>query len=145
MQLTADPAHLVERALSAAQANVQAGAFDKALGLLGMTEAWPLDEFASARVDLLRGQVAFASGLGSDAPPLLLKAARRLEPLDPDSCALISGLVRPLRASLAICASCAVSSFTVSIVRLRTVSPVATSSVRARSANPAMPIASSIW
>ena len=28
------------------------------------------------------GQVAFASGLGSDAPPLLLKAARRLEPLD---------------------------------------------------------------
>ena len=37
-----------------------------------------------ARADLLRGQVAFASGLGSDAPPLLLKAARRLEPLDPD-------------------------------------------------------------
>ena len=37
-----------------------------------------------ARVDLLRGQVAFASGLGSDAPPLLLKAARRLEPLDLD-------------------------------------------------------------
>ena len=34
-------------------------------------------------MDLLRGQVAFASGLGSDAPPLLLKAARRLEPLDP--------------------------------------------------------------
>ena len=49
-----------------------------------MAEAWPLDEFASARVDLLRGQVAFASGLGSDAPPLLLKAARRLEPLDLD-------------------------------------------------------------
>ena len=39
---------------------------------------------SSARVDLLRGQVAFASGLGSDAPPLLLKAARRLEPLDLD-------------------------------------------------------------
>jgi ATP/maltotriose-dependent transcriptional regulator MalT len=33
-------------------------------------------------VDLLRGHVAFASGLGSDAPPLLLEAARRLEPLD---------------------------------------------------------------
>jgi DNA-binding CsgD family transcriptional regulator/tetratricopeptide (TPR) repeat protein len=34
-------------------------------------------------VDLLRGQVAFAQGLGSDAPLLLLKAARRLESLDP--------------------------------------------------------------
>ena len=33
-------------------------------------------------MDLLRGQLAFASGLGSDAPPLLLKAARRLESLD---------------------------------------------------------------
>jgi DNA-binding NarL/FixJ family response regulator len=35
-------------------------------------------------VDLLRGQIAFASGLGSDAPPLLLKAAARLKPLDLD-------------------------------------------------------------
>ena len=35
-------------------------------------------------MDLLRGQIAFASGLGSDAPPLLLKAAKRLEPLDRD-------------------------------------------------------------
>ena len=82
MRLTADPAHLVERTLAAAQASMQAGAFDQALGLLVMTEAWPLDELASARVDLLRGQIAFASGLGSDAPPLLLKAARRLEPLN---------------------------------------------------------------
>ena len=36
------------------------------------------------RLDLLRGEVAFASGLGSDAPPLLLKAAKRLEPLNAD-------------------------------------------------------------
>jgi len=41
-----------------------------------------LDELQSARVDLLRGQVVFASGLGSEAPPLLLKAAKRLEPLN---------------------------------------------------------------
>jgi DNA-binding CsgD family transcriptional regulator len=81
VRLTADPEHLVERTLAAAQASVQAGSFDQALGLLVMTEAWPLDEFASARVDLLRGQIAFASGLGRDAPPLLLNAARRLEPL----------------------------------------------------------------
>jgi DNA-binding CsgD family transcriptional regulator len=83
VRLTADPARLVGRTLAAAQASVQAGAFDKALGLLVMTEAWPLDELAGARVDLLRGQVAFATGMGSDAPPLLLGAARRLEPLDP--------------------------------------------------------------
>ena len=35
-------------------------------------------------MDLLRGQIAFASSLGGDAPSLLLKAARRLEPLDLD-------------------------------------------------------------
>jgi len=83
VRLTADPAHLVERTLAAAQASVQAGAFDQALGLLVMTEARPLDELASARLDLLRAQIAFASGLDSDATPLLLKAARRLEPLNP--------------------------------------------------------------
>lgn len=62
---------------------MRAGAFDKTLGLLVMAEAWPLDELASARVELLRGQVAYSLSLGSDAPPLLLKAARRLEPLNP--------------------------------------------------------------
>ena len=45
------------------------------------------------------------------------------------------------RASRAICASWAVSSSSVLTVRLRTVSPVASSSRRARSANPSMPIA----
>jgi len=82
VQLTADPAHLAERTLAAAQASSRAGALDKALGLLVMTEAWPLDELQGARVDLLRGQIAFATGQMADAPPLLLKAARRLEPLD---------------------------------------------------------------
>lgn len=80
--LTVDPARRAERALAAAQANLRAGAFDKALELLVTAEAGTLDEFQSARVDLLRGQIAFASGLGSDAPSLLLKAAKRLEPLD---------------------------------------------------------------
>jgi DNA-binding CsgD family transcriptional regulator len=83
VQLTVDPAHLVERTLAAAQASMQAGALGKALELLVTTEAWPLDEFQGARVNLLRGQIAFASGMGSDAPPLLLDAARRLERLDP--------------------------------------------------------------
>jgi hypothetical protein len=68
--LTVDPARRAQRALAAAQASVQAGGFDAALRLLATAEAGPLDEFQRARVDLLRGHVAFASGLGSDAPPL---------------------------------------------------------------------------
>ena len=82
--LSLDPARRAERTLAAAQANLQAGAFGPALELLATAEAGPLDELQSARVDLLRGEIVFASGLGSDAPPLLLKAASRLEPLDLD-------------------------------------------------------------
>ena len=84
MLLTADPARHTGRALAAAQVSMQAGAFAKALELLSIAEAGPLDGFASARVDLLRGQIAFVSNLGSDAPSLLLKAAKRLEPLNLD-------------------------------------------------------------
>ena len=81
--LTLDPAHRAERALTAAQVTAHAGAFDAALRLLDTAEAGPLTELQRARADLLRGQVAFASSQGSDAPLLLLlKAAKRLEPLD---------------------------------------------------------------
>ena len=82
--LTRDAARRVDRALAAAGASFQAGAFDAAVGLLDTAEDGPLDEFQRARVDLLRGHIAFASGLGGDAPPLLLRAARRLEPFDMD-------------------------------------------------------------
>jgi DNA-binding CsgD family transcriptional regulator len=84
VRLTLDPARRGERTVAAAQAHLQAGAFDKALGLLVIAEAEPLDELQGAQVDLLRAQIAFASGMGSDSPPLLLNAARRLEPLDLD-------------------------------------------------------------
>ena len=80
--LTADPARRADRALGAAQASLQAGAFDAALAFLATAESGPLDEVQRARVDLLRGNVAFASGAAADAPPLLLKAARELEQLD---------------------------------------------------------------
>jgi DNA-binding CsgD family transcriptional regulator len=80
--LTPGTTRRAERALAAAHAKYQAGAFDAALGLLAAAEAGPLDELQRARSDLLRGQIAFASSRGSDAPPLLLKAARRFEPLD---------------------------------------------------------------
>jgi DNA-binding CsgD family transcriptional regulator len=80
--LTPDTTRRAERALAAAQAKYQAGAFDAALGLLAAAETGPLDELQRARSDLLHGQIAIASRRGSDALPLLLKAARRFEPLD---------------------------------------------------------------
>ena len=83
--LTADPARRADRTLAAVQAHLQAGAFGTALELLADAEdkaSGPLDELQSARADLLRGEIVFASGMGRDAPPLLLKAAKRLEPLD---------------------------------------------------------------
>jgi DNA-binding CsgD family transcriptional regulator len=82
--LTLDQARRAERTLAAAQASLQAGAFGKALELVAAAEAGPLDESQGARADWLRGQIAFASGPGSDAPVLLLKAAKRLEPLSLD-------------------------------------------------------------
>jgi hypothetical protein len=50
--------------------------------LLATAEAGPGDELEHASADLLRGQIAFASSAGADAPALLLKAARQLESLD---------------------------------------------------------------
>src|SRR5215470_16831682 len=49
--LTAEPRPRAGRALAAAQANLQAGAFDAALELVADAEAGPLDELQSARVD----------------------------------------------------------------------------------------------
>jgi DNA-binding CsgD family transcriptional regulator/tetratricopeptide (TPR) repeat protein len=85
--LTADPAREAERILTAAQAHMKAGAFGKALELLATAEVLgsrPLDELQSARVDLLRGQIAFASSRATDASPLLVKAAERLKPVNLD-------------------------------------------------------------
>jgi DNA-binding CsgD family transcriptional regulator len=81
-EFTSEPALRAERALAAAQASLQAGALDAAAELLAMAVARPLDELQQARAALLRGQIAFASGGGSYAPALLVKAAQRLEPLD---------------------------------------------------------------
>ncbi|MFC3742319.1 AAA family ATPase [Paractinoplanes deccanensis] len=80
--LSVDAAGRVERTLAAVELSARAGAFRQALELLAALRPEVLDEPASARADLLRGQIAFASGLGSDAPPLLLGAAKRLERWD---------------------------------------------------------------
>ncbi|MDQ3894374.1 MAG: AAA family ATPase, partial [Actinomycetota bacterium] len=81
-ELTPDPARRVHRALDAAFANVHAGAFDTARTLLTVAREGQLDQLQRARIDLLQAQLAFATSRGNEATPLLLAAARRLEPLD---------------------------------------------------------------
>src|SRR4051812_29865641 len=80
--LTLDPARRVDRALTAAQASLNAGAFEAALGLLATAAAGELSDLQDARVDLLHAELAYAQNRGSDAPPLLLRAAQKLETLD---------------------------------------------------------------
>jgi DNA-binding CsgD family transcriptional regulator len=79
--LTLEPARRAARALAAAQAKYEAGVPDAALELLATAQAGPLEELPHARVDLLRAQIV-ALSRDRDAPALLLKAARQLEPLD---------------------------------------------------------------
>ncbi|MDV3126535.1 AAA family ATPase [Mycobacterium sp. 21AC1] len=80
--LTLDSGLRAERALAAASATVQAGAFDAALELLAVAEGGPLDDHQQARADLIRAQIAYVTGRAGDAPALLLKAAQRLETID---------------------------------------------------------------
>jgi DNA-binding CsgD family transcriptional regulator len=81
-ELTLDPARRAGRALAAAEANYLAGSGEDALRLAGVAELGPLSEFDRVRVDVLRGRVATIQRRVSDAPPLLLRAARRLERFD---------------------------------------------------------------
>jgi DNA-binding CsgD family transcriptional regulator/tetratricopeptide (TPR) repeat protein len=81
--LTPESPRRAQRVLAAARTEYEAGALDDALGLLATADVGQLDALQRARVNLLRGQIAFAARRGSDAPPLLLSAARELESLDP--------------------------------------------------------------
>jgi DNA-binding CsgD family transcriptional regulator len=81
--LSADSAQRTGRALAAAEASLSAGAYDPALAMLAVAERGPLDELQRGRTQLLQGMAAYAMRRGSDAPPLLLRAAKTLETLDP--------------------------------------------------------------
>ena len=81
-ELTPDPALRVKRSLAAAQAKLDIADAVSASDLLAAAELGPVDELQRARLERLRAQIAFASRRGRDAPPLLLEAARRLDPLD---------------------------------------------------------------
>ncbi len=82
VMLTAEPRRRADRALAGALANLHAGTFDIALGLLAQAEAHAVDDLQRARVEQLRGQIEWASVTGREAPVLLVQAAKRLESLD---------------------------------------------------------------
>ena len=83
LAVTAEPGRRAGRAVVAAESCIHAGLFDAARGLLSTAEAGKLDDRQRAQVKLLRGQTALFSSPLSDAPALLMTAARSLEPLDP--------------------------------------------------------------
>jgi DNA-binding CsgD family transcriptional regulator len=82
--LTPDPERRADRALAAASAMHRAGAPDAALRLLATAEAGGENPLRRAKAELLRAQITFAVNRGSEAPPQLLRAAKRLAPLDPE-------------------------------------------------------------
>ena len=81
-ELTPDPAVRVERSLAAAQAKLDVADAASASDLLAAAELGPVDELQRARLERLGAEIVFASRRGRDAPPLLLEAAKRLDPLD---------------------------------------------------------------
>jgi DNA-binding CsgD family transcriptional regulator len=80
--LTPDQTIQARRALAAAETSFQAGDFDAAQRLLATAESGPLDDFQRARAALLRGHAAVVSAYGNEAAPLLVEAAKQLEPFD---------------------------------------------------------------
>ena len=81
--LTVDPARRAERALAAAQASFQAGAFDAALGLVATAEAGPARRFP-ARTSCAPPQATLPSPrpTATMLPRCSCKPQERLEPFD---------------------------------------------------------------
>ena len=84
LTLTSDRDRRGSRALAAAEAKLAAGEPRASRDLLSIAENGPLNALGSVQLEVLRARIAFALGRGRDAPALLLKAAKNLEPLDCD-------------------------------------------------------------
>jgi DNA-binding CsgD family transcriptional regulator len=80
--LTPGTARRAERHLAAAWGKRDAGALDAALDFLVAVEAGPPDALRAGSVKRLRGQIALDQRHAREATPLLLSAAKCLEPLD---------------------------------------------------------------
>jgi DNA-binding CsgD family transcriptional regulator len=81
-ELTPEPTDRTRRALEAAHAKHEAGAYAAARDLLVVAESGPTDDLQRARLALLRGQIAFHLTRGADVPEMLMDAAETLAPLD---------------------------------------------------------------
>jgi len=79
---TPDSVERASRALTAAQMKLEAGDLSAAESLLAAADAGPLDELGQVRAQRAHAQIAFDARRGSDAPPLLMRTAQRLESLD---------------------------------------------------------------
>ena len=82
--LTPDSTRRAQRVLAAAAAKRDAGDLEAALGLLVGIDESVLDGLGRARSELLRGRIALEQQRSDDAGRLLVGAARRLGPLDPE-------------------------------------------------------------
>jgi DNA-binding CsgD family transcriptional regulator len=82
-QLTPVSATRARRELEAATARFQSGDARGAIALLSAAQARGLDDRLQAQAQLLRGQLELYLTRGSDAPALLLKAARAMTRFDP--------------------------------------------------------------
>jgi DNA-binding CsgD family transcriptional regulator len=80
--LTPDPPRWAHRMLEAAASKQLAGASQEALSLLSRAAAGPLDPLDQAKLKFLHGWIEVDLSRGAAALPLLLDAARQLEPLD---------------------------------------------------------------
>jgi len=80
---TPDPASRAHRALEAAATKQLAGARHEGLRLLALAAVGPLNAGDQARLKLLHGLIEFDLRHGAAALPLLLKAAREFETIDP--------------------------------------------------------------
>jgi DNA-binding CsgD family transcriptional regulator/predicted negative regulator of RcsB-dependent stress response len=82
VNLSIDVGLRARRALSAAQAKIDAGSMESAEHLLSVASDSSDDELVRATAESLRARLAFASNRGNDAPALLLAAAKRLTDTD---------------------------------------------------------------
>ncbi len=82
-ELTPDPARRADRSLAAAQAKLDVADAAAAAELMAAAELGPVSDLQRAQLQRLGAQIVFTSQRGRDAPPLLLEAARQLEPMDP--------------------------------------------------------------
>ena len=82
-ELTPDQHRAATRALAAAQAELAAGTPGRALEMLEIAVPALSDPFGQAQAARVRGAIHYVAGEAAQAAPMLLGAARDLEPFDP--------------------------------------------------------------